>query len=92
MKLITREYLASIALDRWNEQDPQGKGGVESKLEALGGNPSPESVDLVIGNDSWTSTPPCDECCLSDREVIQLGCEDDDLHICRECITLAGSL
>lgn len=92
MKVITRQFLANKTLERWNMQYPKGKDGIEAKLKALGDNPSPDSVDRVIGNGSWTALPVCSECCVINLPVVQMSGEDDDVHFCRNCLEQALKL
>lgn len=58
-------------------------------LENLGDSPSPDIVDSVIGNGSWTKVNPCSACGEGDI-VVQVG-EPDDYEsstawLCEKCI------
>lgn len=67
-------------------------GEICKSLIALGDNPSPDAVDEVIGNNTWTACR-CDECELYVEEVIVLGEEPDyessTASVCKECLIKA---
>lgn len=67
-------------------------GEIYKRLIALGANPSPDAVNEVIGNDTWTACR-CDECELYVEEVIVLGEEPDyessTASVCKECLIKA---
>lgn len=99
MKLITRKVLADKASGRWLKTYFRkgewvygfDKEVIYCNLKALGDNPTPEDVDRVIGNSSWTSIK-CDECGKYVEEVIQVGEEPDyescTANICKPCLIL----
>lgn len=64
-------------------------------LVALGDKPSPEDVNKVIGNTSWTDCL-CNECGELVEEVVQLGQEPDydsaTANICFPCLKKAVKL
>ena len=70
---------------------------VIEKLKQLPPNPSPDLVDEIIGNNSWTMVPSCDECgnpfpiC-----VVMLGQEPEresnTAWVCGECLLKAVGL
>lgn len=97
MKLITRELLALEAAKRFNkvygegtrwENDIERRKIIESLL-ALGEKATPDAVNKIIGNDSWTWTF-CHECNTSDVPVVELGQEPDyesaTASICLDCL------
>jgi hypothetical protein len=97
MRLITRQSLASQAADSWAEQYKnwgfgEDKINIAHQLRALGENPSPEDVDNVIGNNSWTRTK-CHECGAENIDVVEvgeeLGYESHTANICRPCLKSA---
>lgn len=61
-------------------------------LVALGSAPTPEQVDEVIGNSSWTDTD-CDQCGSSREPVVTVGDEEDfdssTSTLCRGCVEAA---
>lgn len=105
MKLVTSTLLAADAVARWkaNYRDPDygpigGKtaGQITRELEALGPTPKVKDVNRIIGNDSWTTPPRCDDCGKSPTKVVRLGQEPDigsnTAHICRSCLQKALDL
>lgn len=110
MKLVSRKNNARSATVRWHNAYSKNtyhwegvghKGGVETKqdtyknLLSLGDNPSPEEVDRVIGNNSWTVCQ-CSECRKYVEEMVQVG-EDPDYEsstaeICFDCLKKALEL
>lgn len=107
MKLITRKLKAQNAAQDWHNQYAKdnwrwygsksfvtGKSKKETyeSLAALGDNPSPEDVNEIIGNNSWTSLV-CHECGKDVESVIQLGQELDydsfTADICTGCLMKA---
>lgn len=77
--------------------DAKGQTGreIHEGLVALGSFPSPEDVNKVVGNTSWTDIR-CDECSKSVEQVVQLG-EDPDYesstaYICIPCLKKAVKL
>lgn len=99
MELITRKILARTAAMRWKYQyckDGAWEDDDDAKLiyTALSSlfDPSPEEVNSIIGNDSWTACPACSECGFQKDAVIR--CSDTlldeyspDLFLCRDCTT-----
>lgn len=69
MKLITRQDLANDSASRWAAQYQHRDGTwkspffdpskIHTSLVALGQNPTPDQVDAVIGNESWTRLTCC---------------------------------
>lgn len=100
MKLITRKGLAKCAADRWKTcyyKQNEWKYGEDKeqtyyKLVTLGDNPSPEEVNDVIRNATWTDLR-CDECDTHVEEVMRVGDEPDyesaTAHICKPCLVKA---
>lgn len=101
MKLITRQQLANEAAERWKSQyyrdgkwlSLDNAEGTYSKLVALGPTPSPNAVDSVVGNDTWTHEL-CDSCAEKAGEFIAIdqSFEDDTLAICRNCAEMIVGL
>jgi hypothetical protein len=108
MEKITRLERAATAAIRyvahnnsWGIQDksPDNKYRmVWEKLKALGDRPSPEAVNAVVGNDSWT-TVFCEPHLESVDEAIKLssldpftGKEYKKFIICKDCLQKALSL
>lgn len=94
MKLLTRQTLANMTLARWIEQYPnRQRAKTEDDIRALGNAPDPNSLDKVIGNNSWTEVPRCDECESYSDAVIRFGdgeeYEDNTVHICIVCLRSA---
>lgn len=99
MILITKQQLASVAKDLWNEQySCRSSGGdkevIYNNLVALGDNPSPEDVNEVIGNSSWTNIicSACGESVDSAVELGEEGYDTDHVYACKECLTKALGL
>jgi hypothetical protein len=106
MKVITREQLAREAPKRWGEQyayairtrerSTVDKAQIYDALCALTPEElTPERVDSVIGNGSWTSVT-CNECDVSVDSVVQLGEEPDyesrTATVCPSCLARAVGL
>jgi hypothetical protein len=92
----------------WNINGP-GKGNhrttyvkfdpavIYAALVALGPTPSPDAVDQVVGNSSWTDTPTCSECGRDNQPaVVQVGEESDyesrTAQLCGDCLRRAADL
>tara|TARA_R110000744_G_scaffold84463_2_gene165300 strand:- start:1010 stop:1297 length:288 start_codon:yes stop_codon:yes gene_type:complete len=92
MKLITRQTMADSAADRWALQyrgDAWGnKLDTFEQLLALGENPQPDRVDMIIGNHSWTRTE-CHECGAENIDVVEVGQESGTADICKYCLKTA---
>jgi hypothetical protein len=100
MKIITRFTKAAEAAEKWKGgYCRQGVWSVIARnssqevyeaLAALGPTPEPDAVNAVIGNDSWTMPPSCDECGEKKEIVVQMGEEPDyessTADLCRECL------
>lgn len=103
MRIITRQSLANQAAERWKSQYLYGEtdwgvcqGNSEviyNNLIKLGATPTPEDVNEVIGNISWTRVPSCEECdgqCTNEEDwVIVVGggfnCDSSPTYICGNC-------
>jgi len=94
---LTREDRARTAAERWQQQyclpargwTQPPFGNPEQKHRALvrlGENPTPDDVDRVIGNDSWTRLE-CDVCETSAQAlvVIELLYERRPTALCGRC-------
>ena len=102
MYRITRESRAKLAVKSWRHTYSSGRYGSDKiikleQLEALGDNPTPDQIDAIIGNPSWTSVGRCHECGKEGCEVlIQLGQEPNyesrTANICPECLQKALDL
>jgi len=97
MRLITRQTLANTVANRWVAQYADGPYGqyeinIFEQLRALGEKPIPDSVDMIIGNTSWTRTD-CHECGAENIDVVEVGQEPDygssTANICKSCLKTA---
>jgi hypothetical protein len=96
MELITRKTKAKEAAESWAKvPSRRNYTDVYQKLTALGDNPNPDDVDMIIGNSSWTTTS-CHECESENVDVVQLGYELDydspTARICKKCLINALAL
>lgn len=96
MKLITRQSRAAKAAEAWAAQYRNGrKKDIHDALLALGESPSPDDVNQVIGNGSWTDLK-CDECGCSVERVVMVGEEPDyessTAQLCPSCLSVAAGL
>lgn len=67
------------------------------KLSALPADPSPDQVNKIIGNTSWTSVPDCTECKKENAPfILQVGDEPDPesrtVWLCPDCCTKIGEI
>lgn len=105
MKLITKQGKANTVAERWKqtyysynyshelkEWYRGGKNNSEdkyNKLIALGDNPSPKSIESIIGNPTWT-TLTCDHCKKEVDKVVSFsGVASDEYgytELCWNCI------
>ena len=92
MILHTRHTNAARAATRWAAQYRDTRRETTEALLALGDAPTPEAVNKIIGNESWTRCT-CNECGRDVEAVVQLGeeldCESHTVWICLDCIRLA---
>jgi hypothetical protein len=103
MRLITKQHLANITKDRWKAQyykngEWYAYGGDKevkyNNLVALGDKPSPDDVNEVIGNNSWTNIT-CSECGESVNSAVELGevgYDTEYVYACKDCLTKALGL
>jgi hypothetical protein len=107
MYLITRQLLASQAAQRWYGQYYRNGrwyesnsylGSPEEKYAAmlvLGDSTTPEAINAIIGNDSWTSCI-CDDCGQKVEAVVSCGQEPDydssTAKMCKGCLKAALKL
>lgn len=107
MKAITRQKLADEVPRKWEKTyenykstTPQGdakKKEITRQLLALKPPIDPDQVDDIIGNDSWTRMPPCDECeedkdliiCCTDRQHREDDPEGNVIYLCQQCLANA---
>jgi len=99
MRIITRQTVADTAAERWASQyrhDKSMRVTTLRRINALGKHPNPDDVDRVIGNDSWTRTPCCDECGAENVPVLLVGQEPDyesaTACLCGDCVRQAFSI
>lgn len=91
--LITRKALALAAAERWEETyRGGGPAGVGERLKALH-DPTPEEVEEIIGNKTWT-TQKCNGCGVVDApSVVRLGevpnYDSYTCYLCIPCLTSA---
>ena len=94
MELVTRATLAASAADDWERQyagdTPAHFADVLEKLRALGPSPTPEAVDGVIGNVSWTRLE-CEVCQKPQDRTVRLedSHKEDKVNICPACLRAA---
>lgn len=113
MIVLTRVERARTAAKLWGHQygmftstqkqhgllhDKRSPRAIYDALIALGRNPTPEQVNEVIGNDSWT-TVKCDEptCSVAREEdklesVVVLGSDHNSISLCADCLIRAASI
>lgn len=101
MKLITRQILADEAPARFaGVYSRPGYARWTEAVEALLALPkpvSPDEVDRLIGNKSWTAVPKCDECGTENHAVVvEVGEEPDNESrtacLCIGCVQKALAL
>lgn len=97
--VITRKGEAATAAKRWAVQyrinlphahalvDPS-KLAAHERLLKLGPNPSPEDVERIVDNTTWTEVK-CDQCKGSFEEAVVVGGQFDQATLCRECLKRA---
>lgn len=102
MKKITRASRAAEAATAWHHRYVRS-GWVRNWEEiyqfllCLGSNPSPDDVNRVIGNTTWTKIPTCSECGAIDAPfVIEVGetpdYESATVYLCPKCVAAAAEL
>lgn len=99
--IVTRQMLASQAAKAWQAQykAPEyrhsDKMSTLVELVALGPTPTPEQVNAVIGNSSWTRLA-CDQCGKEVETVIVVGHTPDHESgtalLCITCLEQAYNL
>ena len=93
MKLITRHARAAEAAIQWESQYQGDREGKAAAIRLLGDSPDPDAVDAIIGNDSWTRVPDCDECKREVAAVVEIGEEPDyesaTARVCVDCLRAA---
>jgi hypothetical protein len=106
MKLITRQILANEAARRfratynkpgWHDeaawQPGQTKAQICVALESLGPTPSPDDVDRIIGNGSWTREY-CG-CCRTQPDrwvVVDASYGENVTVLCEDCVKKMAAL
>lgn len=98
MEFSSRQTRATKAAKMWQDLYEDYKElqlPIADELYALGGDPTPDAVDKVIGNKLWTYCT-CDECKQSCDAVVRIGDEPDydsaTARVCRSCIEKALAL
>lgn len=93
-RIITRQSLARAAAERWKAQYFVGRWREENHLRihsmliALGSDPNPDDVDMIIGNTSWTRPGACDNCGAESSALYMIGQPlDYESHTASVCIT-----
>ena len=97
MELITREIRTKTAYERWMRQYPEDKDGIGRKLQLAGPDITPELVNQIIGNTSWTDIPECEECgAVESTKTIYVGSNDPwkepGVILCASCVRRAFKL
>ena len=65
-------------------------GNIYEELKGLGANPDPDEVDRIIGNNSWTQVPVCDECGETKQAITLLhNASHRTYAICGMCLLKA---
>ncbi len=94
--VLTRQIMANRAVRDYKNSYvfpvyASEKSTKSLSLSLLGENPDPDTVDSIIGNKSWTTTPIC-ALCSYDGLVVEF-CEDMDhdsqsrtTWVCKECL------
>jgi hypothetical protein len=97
-KLITRAGLARGVARRWQRTYCRGDRwytaemkSIHERLVALA-DPTPEQINAIIGNDSWTNLC-CDGCDRQVEAVVRVGSEDEidapSSALCEPCVRAA---
>ena len=95
--LLTKQHLVNVVDGRWKKQyyrDGSWSYYGEDKIEKyeelvnLGSNKTPEDVDKIIGNSSWTRLI-CNHCNKDVDAVVIFGTSEDSLYICEDCVNIA---
>ena len=98
MKVINVRALIREVAAAWRAQykgaGDGGKQSIQRTLDALdGATATAVEVASIIGNESWTEVPRCDECGEARPVVVRLGQEPDyesrTAHICVPCLRAA---
>lgn len=104
MKVITERTLIREVARRWRAQyAPFDRRGQDKKdiAAALSGidpeTATAKDVEAIIGNNSWTQIPICDECGSEDADrVIEVGAPPDHdsstARLCPACVAKAVTL
>lgn len=103
MDLITRTILAAQAANRWwllclSEPGRRPVSGIDANavhenLLALGATPTPEQVDAVMPNKSWTRLT-CSACHKECERVVNIDVTAGEYstQICEECVSAMARL
>ena len=97
MYAVTPAYLASRAAERWERlyvsrsiRKPSNWQRKLMALQALGVAATPDAVNEIIGNESWTRVQ-CDLCGQRVESAIVLEAVEL-MHACPACLNLAQDL
>lgn len=94
MYVVTIEDKAKLTKDSWKRQYlvngvwkfGDRKKEVYEQLVSLGDNPTPEEVNTIIGNTSWTRLE-CNECCKEVNEVVVFETAHEyQTEVCKKCL------
>lgn len=95
MKLITRFTNAQTVPARWMRTYGRERSGnqweeITKKIAVLEAPIDPDTIDVLIGNDTWTCLPQCNECCKHADPIIEIGEELDydssTAYLCLPCL------
>lgn len=101
LTLKTDQSVANTAAERWRMQYQRGTqwGTIRNsvacedtynRLVKLGPTPDPVMVTEIIGNDSWSTAPECDNCGQKTGCVMTCGQEPDyessAANLCASCL------
>jgi hypothetical protein len=95
MRHITAKTQAATVPQRWRMQYERNRFGDEKAhitkaLDELKRR-TPEAINRIIGNDSWT-TFLCRECDTSRTDGVEFGRDESTSIVCRDCIRAASAL
>lgn len=101
-RLLTPQILVETVADRWMQQygafpRDSGHAAILNQLKAL--NPTPSAakeINRIIGNESWTRMPKCDQCQRVKPALVLMGEEPDyesaTAWVCQDCLVDALKL
>ena len=91
MRILTKKQLIADVPKRWIEQygenpSDSSKKKTYDELLKLGDDINKESIDKIIGNDSWTILT-CDICEKDVDRVVVYDKYDSYGHFCKKCLS-----